>query len=128
MGNTASVSYYKEIWINGLKLLINRNFHIVELNLYTVKQGVIIGSTRSDLIEGVDHLDDSVKDSLRKNETQVTGGSLKGRSYSALFYTLNGTAASPFEISESLYDNSSAQHIGEAGNAFTVAVTVLKRL
>ena len=42
--------------------------HIIELDFHTVKQSIIIGCTRSDLIQCVDHLDNSIQDSFRKHK------------------------------------------------------------
>ena len=64
----AGYTYYKKAGITGLKPVIYRYFHVVELNFNTIEQGIVISSTGSDLIERIDHLDDAVKDPLRKNE------------------------------------------------------------
>ena len=56
----------------GLKIVVDRNLHIIELDLNAIEKRVVIGSTRSDLIESIDHLDNTVQYPLRKNEAQVT--------------------------------------------------------
>ena len=47
MGNTASVADHIQTFIAALKIIVNLNFHIVEFNLHTIQQSIVIGSSRS---------------------------------------------------------------------------------
>ena len=67
MSHAAAVSDNIESGVLGLQMLIDLNLHVVELNLDTIKQSVIIGSSGCNLIKGVYHLDDTIQDSLWKH-------------------------------------------------------------
>ena len=54
--------------IFALKLIVKLYLHVVELDLYAVKQGIVICSSRCYLVERVYHLNDSVQDSLWKHQ------------------------------------------------------------
>ena len=68
MCNTAAVSDNKETFVAGFQILIDLNFHVVEFNLNTIKQSIVICCSRCDLIQSIDHLDDSIQDTLRHNK------------------------------------------------------------
>lgn len=68
VGHATAVANDVKTFVAGLQILIDVNFHVVEFDLNAIKQGVVIGSTRSDLIQGIDHLDDAVQDTFWKNQ------------------------------------------------------------
>ena len=60
MGDTAAVPNDIETPVTGLKMGIQGDLHVVELHLYAVKESIMIGGSRGDLVESIDHLDDTV--------------------------------------------------------------------
>ena len=60
MGDSASVPDDIEAGIATLQVFVHFHFHIVELDFHTIKQGVGVCRTGGDLVEGVDHFNDSV--------------------------------------------------------------------
>ena len=68
VGNTASVTDDVKSLVLAFEIFVNRNLHIIELNLNAVEKSVIVRGTGSDLIKGVYHFDDAVENSLGKNE------------------------------------------------------------
>ena len=62
--NAASVTDHIQSFIFGFKIFIDVYFHVIEFNFHTIKQGIIIGSTWSDFVKGIDNLNDSIQDSL----------------------------------------------------------------
>ena len=66
--HTASVSDHIEPFVRRLQILIKLYFHIVELHFHTVEQCIIIRRSRRDLIDSLDHLNDTVKDTFRQYE------------------------------------------------------------
>ena len=128
MGYTASVSNDIQAFVSAFQIFININFHIIELNLHTIEEGVIISCPGSDFIQSINHFNDSVKDTFRENKTQITGSSCESRSYHTFFDTCNRTPSSAHQIAETLYDHTAAQHIGKTGNAFAISITVFKWL
>ena len=45
MGHAAAVTDDVEIFVEGLEIFVKLNLHIVELDLNTVKQSVVVGGT-----------------------------------------------------------------------------------
>ena len=60
MGDSASVPDDIEAGITALQVFVHFHFHIIELDFYPIKQGVGVCRTGSNLVEGVDHFNDSV--------------------------------------------------------------------
>ena len=71
MGYTASVSNDIQAFVSAFQIFININFHIIELNLHTIEEGVVISCPGSDFIQSINHFNDSVKDTFRENKTQI---------------------------------------------------------
>ena len=71
MGHTAAVSDDEQSWMTGLEMLVQRHLHIIKLNLHAIEQRIVIGCTWCDLVQRVDHLDDSVQYSLGDDQAQV---------------------------------------------------------
>ena len=72
MCNTTSVTDHIQSLIAAFQILIDLYFHIVEFYLHTIEKGIVICCTRCYLIQSIDHLNDSIHDSLWKNQTQIT--------------------------------------------------------
>ena len=66
MGYSASVSDHIETLVSGLEVFVDLDFHVVELDLHAVQQGIVIGGSRGNAVECIDHFDDAVEDSLGK--------------------------------------------------------------
>ena len=69
MCHAAAVTDDVEAFVAALKMLIQFYFHVVEFYFHTVEQSVIICSTRSNLVQSVDHFHDAVQDTFRKYQT-----------------------------------------------------------
>ena len=128
MGDTTAVPDDVESVVTGHEVLVDLDLHVVELDLDTVEHGVVIGGTRCDLIERVDHLDDAVEDTLRKHEAQVTGGSVQCRYGEGLPDTLLGTPLTTDEITEALHYHTAAEHVAETRDTLTIFVRILEWL
>ena len=61
------------------QILIDRNFHVIELDLDAIKQRIVVCCTRSDLVKRVDHLDDAVENALRNDQRQIARRGRQGR-------------------------------------------------
>ena len=46
------------------QVLVHIDFHVVEFDLDTVKQGVVVGRAGGDAVKGVNHFDNAVQDAL----------------------------------------------------------------
>ena len=68
MRHAASIADDIKPVILCLQILIELNLHIVKLDLHSVEEGVGVRRSRSDLVEGVDHLDDAVQDPLGQDQ------------------------------------------------------------
>ena len=69
MGDAAAVADDVQPRIPGLQMFIHSHFHIVELDLHAVEQGVVVGGAGGDLIQRVEHLDDAVQNPLGQHQT-----------------------------------------------------------
>ena len=127
MSHTTAIAYYIHAIIFTFKMFIKFNFHIIEFDLNSIKKRIIISCTRSYLIKRIYHLNNTIKDTFRKNKAQIARCSRQCRSYKTLFHSLDITSSSSYKISETLYNYTAAEHIGKSGYAFTVSVTVLER-
>ncbi len=126
MGNAAAVADYKEILVAGLKVFVGVNFHIVELDLNAVKQGVVVCRAGRDLVKRIDHLDDAVEDSLGDDKGEVAGGSREGGTDKGIRHALFVGTLTADEVAEALYHNAAAQHVGKASDALAVSVGILE--
>ena len=60
MGDAAAVADDVKAAVRGLKVLVERDLHVVELDLNAVEKRVVVRRAGGDLVEGVDHFDDAV--------------------------------------------------------------------
>ena len=128
MGHAAAVPDHIQPFIGCFQVLVNIHFHIVEFHLYAVEKRIVIGRPLGNLIQGIDHLDQAVQDSLRQDKAQVSGRSRQRGAHQSFLNPLPVASASPDQISETLYDHAASQHIGQPGDAFPVPVAVLEGL
>ena len=112
----------------AFEILVNVDLHIIELDLNAVKESVLVCSTGGYLVKRVYHLDDTVEDSLGKNEAKVTRRCLKCGVDERLVDSARGRALTLDKVTEALYYNSSAKHIAKTGDRFTVSVRILEGL
>ena len=80
VSDTTSIADYEKILVASLKMIVNLNLHVVELNLNTLEKCVIVCGTRRDVIQCVDHFDDAIKNTLWHNKAQIARGSIESRS------------------------------------------------
>ena len=128
MGDAASVADdIKTVIFFGHKVFVNFDFHVIEFNFNAIEKGVVVGGSGCNLIKCIDHLNDSVKDSLRKNKGKVAGGCVKGGGDECAVKTVLGGASSAGKISETLNDYAAAKHVGKFCNTFAIAVGIFER-
>ena len=60
MCHAAAIADDIKSFVTTFQVLVYVYFHVVELNFYTIKQSVIICSSRCYLIQGIDHFDDAI--------------------------------------------------------------------
>ena len=128
MRHAASVSDDIKSFVRAFQILVNLHFHVIEFYFYAVKEGIIICRARGDLVQSLDHFNDAVQDPFGQYQAQISGSGFKRRTDQAFFNTADSASPASHQISESLYDNAAAQHIGQPGNAFSIAVAVPERL
>ena len=68
VGDAASVSDHVQALVAAFEVVVDLNFHVVEFNFHTVQQSIVVCSSRSYFVQGLDHFDDAVQDTLRKYE------------------------------------------------------------
>ena len=124
MRDAAAVPDHKQTLVAGLEILVDVDGHVVELDLDAIKQGVITCGTRCNFVEGIDHLDDVVKDALRDNQGQVPGDRFQCRVREGFGDTLRRTPLAADQIAESLQHDTAAQHVRQARDALAVPVAV----
>ena len=73
MGDAAAVSDEVEAAVAAFQIPVYRHFHVVELDLHAVEQGVLIGGAGCHLIQGVDHFNNAVKNPFGQHKTQIAG-------------------------------------------------------
>jgi len=128
MRYAAAIPDDKQALVLGLEVLVYGDLHVVEFDLHAVKQRVVVGGTRCNFIKGIDHLDNTVQDPLWHDQTEIARCSGESRRDERLGQPLVGRALSADEISEPLYHDTAAQHVGKPRNTLAVAVAVLERL
>ncbi len=128
VGNATAVADDVKSGIAGFQLLVDLHFHIVELDLHTVKEGVVVGGAGGDFIQSVNHFNNAVQDPLGQHQRKVAGGGVEGGDDKGLVHTAFGGAAAPDQIAEPLDDDTAAQHIAQAGDGLAVAVGVFEGL
>ena len=111
MSRSAAVADHEEVFVAGLEVAVGIDFHIIELDLDAVEQGIVVRCAGSDLVKRVDHLDDSVENSLRDNKGEVAGGRLESGTDKGIRYSLIVRTLTADEVAEALYHNSAAEHI-----------------
>ena len=112
----------------AFKVIVNINLHIIELDFHTVEQRIVICGPRRNLVKRIDHLYDSVKNTLGKHKTQISRRRRKRRRHKSFLNALFIAPSSAHQVTKTLYDHTASKHIGKPCNTFPVTVAVLKRL
>ena len=68
MGHAAAVTDDVKALVTAFQVLVQFHFHVVEFDLHAVEQGIVIGGTGCDLVQGVDHLNDAVQNTLGQHQ------------------------------------------------------------
>ena len=126
MGDAAAIADDIQPIIAAHQLFIDGNLHIIELYLYTIKEGIIICCAGRNLIECINHFDNAIQQAFWQNKTQITGGCIQCRCNEGFLYTLWCGTSSTNQIAEALHNYTTAQHIAQAGNGFAIAVGILE--
>ena len=93
------------------QVIVYGDLHVVELDLHTIEKSIVIGSSGSNLVQSIDHLDYAIENSLWYNQGKVSGSSLQRGNYEAFPDPLFRGPLSSDKISEPLDHYASAQHI-----------------
>ena len=109
-------------------MLVERDLHVVELDLHAVEQRIVVCGARRDLVERVDHLDDAVQDALGQHQAQVAGRGVERRREEGIAHAVRVGAAAADQIAEALHDDAAAEHVAQPRDALAVAVGILKWL
>ena len=109
VGNTAAVTDDIQALIQGFQIFIDLHFHVVELDFHTIEQRIFVGSTGCHLVQGIDHLNDAVQNTLGQHKAQIAGGGVESGSDEGGLHALFGGAAAPDKVAEALDDNAAAQ-------------------
>ena len=128
VGDAAAVADDVKAGIAGLQPVADLDFHVVELDLHAVEQGVVVGGAGGHLVQSVDHFDDAVQDALGQHQAQVAGGCLEGGGDEGLLHAAGSGTTAPDQIAEPLDDDAAAQHVAQTGDGFAVAVGILEGL
>ena len=126
MGDTAAITNDIQTLIGCFQFFIHSYFHVIEFYFHAIQQCIIIGSTGSNLIQRIDHFDDTIQDSLRQYQAQITGCCVEGRCHKGITHTVGCTSASADQITKTLHNHTAAQHITQTGNAFAIAIGILE--
>ena len=92
-------------------MFIHGHFHIVEFDLHAVEQGVVVDGAGGDLIQGVEHFDDAVQNSLGQHQTQIAGGRVQSGGDEGFRNAFGGRPLPTDQVAEALDDDAAAQHI-----------------
>ena len=128
MRHAAAVSNDVKAFVAAFQVLVNLHLHVVELHFHAVQKSIVIGCSRSHFVQGIDHLDNTVQDSLGQYQTEITGRRHKSWAHQPFFNPLHRTSPASYQIAEPLNDHAAAQHIGQSGNTLAVPVAVFERL
>lgn len=110
-GNAGTIADGKDVLERGFEFFGENNAGTVEFDFNTVEQGVIIGHTRGDVVECLDHFDDVVEMPFGQYERQITRRSLQRRFREALRHAVGIGAASFHEVAKALDDDAAAEHV-----------------
>ena len=61
VGDATSVSDHVQTFVAAFEVVVDLNFHVVEFNFHAVQKGIVVCSSRSYFVQGVDHFDDAVQ-------------------------------------------------------------------
>ena len=122
MRDSAAVADHIQALVPGLEMLVDFDFHVVELDLDAVQEGIVIGGARGDSVEGVDHLDYAVQNALGQNQREIAGLGLKSGPHEGFLDSLVVAAPAADQIAEALDYDAASEHVRKPCDAFAVAV------
>ena len=128
MGDAAAIADDIQAGVLGFQVLVDRNLHVIELDLHAVQQRIVVGRAGGDTIQGVDHFHNAIQDALGQHQAQIARRGGQGGAHQALLQALVVAAAAAHQIAEALHDDPAAQHIAEPRDAFAIAVAILEGL
>ena len=108
MGDAAAIADDIQPIIAAHQLFIDGNLHIIELYLYTIKEGIIICCAGRNLIECINHFDNAIQQAFGQNKTQITGGCIQCRCNEGFLYTLWCGTTTTNQITEALHNYTAA--------------------
>ena len=111
MGHAAAVADDIESFVQSFEVFVQFHFHVIELYLHAVEQRVVVGRTRRDLVQRIDHLDDTVQDPLGQDQAQVARRRRQRGRDQPLLDALDRASAAADQIAEALHDHAAAEHI-----------------
>ena len=116
MGNTAAVTDDVESIMTGHQVVIHFHLHVVEFYLHSIEKRVIIRRTRCHLIQGINHLDNTVQNPFWENQAQITGSRIEGWNRKRFIDSLLRASFSADQVSKTLHNYATAQHVAEFCN------------
>ena len=128
MGNTAAVTDDVESIMTGHQVVIHFHLHVVEFYLHSIEKRVIIRRTRCHLIQGINHLDNTVQNPLRENQAQITGSRIEGWNRKRFIDSLLRASFSADQVSKTLHNYATAQHVAEFCNTLSIFIGILEGL
>ena len=127
VSNAAAITNDVQALVSGFQFLTDFHFHVVELDFHAIKQGIVIGGTGCDFVQCVDHLNNAVQQPLGQHQAQVTGSGVQCGGEEGIRHPFRSRTAATDQVAKPLDDNTATEHIAQAGNAFAIAIGILKR-
>ena len=102
VGDTAAVADDIQTLMTAHELIVHFHFHVIEFYFHAIQKGIVVGCTGSNLIQSIDHLDNSIQNALRQHQAQITGGCVQSGGNEGLLDPVGGGASAPDQIPEAL--------------------------
>jgi len=102
--------------VAGFQLFVDLHFHVAELDLHAVQQRIVVCRAGCNFVQGVDHLNDAIQDSLGQHQVQIGGGGIQSRNNEGIVHAAGCRAAAADQIAKPPDYNTAAQHIHSYGN------------
>ena len=116
MGDAAAVADDVQARVAAFQMVVYIHFHVIELDLHAVEQSVIVGGAGRHLVQGVNHFNDAVENSLGQHQTQIAGGGVQRGGDKRILHPAGGGAPAADQIAKPLHDHTAAKHIAQTGN------------
>ena len=102
--DTTAVADDIQAGILGLQVLVQFHLHIVELDLHTVEQRIVVRSARGYFVQCIDHLNDPVQDPFRHHQAQVAWRCRQCGCHKGFCNPGRSTPAPADQVAEPLYE------------------------